>query len=153
MKWKKQKSKQRVHTSRGPTVDAPPPRPGLGNEWGIIAWFKVRIDPDPPYLERLVFPFCEDAKIVQQGVCDLAFVAPTSAAEWKQKARRLKLAIDPDGVIWVVYPKDAFREKYRFDGSLPEMKEIVTDLGLHVTKHADVNEELTSVRFQLAPRE
>lgn len=141
--------KPRVRVTPSPAIDVPPPREGLGREWGIIPWFKVRIDPEPPWLERLVLPFCEDAKLVRQGVCDLAFVAPTSAAEWKQKARRLKIAIDPDGVIWVVYPRETYREKYRFDGSLPEMVEIVSELGLRANKQTDVNEELVSVRFQI----
>ena len=92
-------------------------------------------------------PLCDDNKFVLQGVCDLAFVAPTSAAEWKQKARRLRPAIDPDGVIWVIYPKDEFREKYHFDGSLPEMVQIVKELGLKNTKLVSVNNELTSARF------
>ncbi len=121
----------------------------LGEKWGIMPWLKIRIDKDPPYLENLVLPFTEDTKLVKQGVCDLAFVAPSSAAEWKQKARRLRLAIDPDGVIWVIYPRDEFREKYHFDGSLAEMIQIVKDLGLKQSKLAAVNDELTSVGFTL----
>lgn len=121
----------------------------LAEKWGIVPWLKIRIDNDPAYLKDLILPLCEDTKLVKQGVCDLAFVAPTSAAEWKQKARRLKPAIDPDGVIWVIYPKDEFREKYNFDGSLPEMVQIVKDLGMKNTKLAAVNNELTSARFAL----
>lgn len=119
----------------------------LAEKWGIIPWLKIRIDREPAYLRDLIVPLCDDNKLVQQGVCDIAFVAPTSAAEWKQKARRLKPAIDPDGVIWVIYPKDEFREKYHFDGSLPEMVQIVKELGLRHTKLVSVNAELTSVRF------
>ena len=121
----------------------------LAEKWGIIPWLKIRIDPEPSYLHALITPLCEDNKIVRQGVCDLAFVAPSSAAEWKQKARRLTPAIDPDGVIWVIYPKDEFREKYHFDGSLPEMVTIVKSLGLKNTKLVSVNTELTSARFNL----
>ncbi|MFZ1729549.1 MAG: hypothetical protein WBQ23_14515 [Bacteroidota bacterium] len=122
----------------------------LAEKWGIVPWLKIRFDKDPAFLAELVLPLCDDNKIVTQGVCDLAFVAPSSAAEWKQKARRLKPAIDPDGVIWVLYPKDEFREKYNFDGSLPEMVQIVKELGLKNTKLAAVNNELTSARFTLA---
>jgi len=125
----------------------------LGKQWGIVPWLKIRIDKDPAFLMQLVIPQCDDNKLVKQGVCDLAFVAPTSAAEWKQKARRLKIAIDPDGVIWVLYPKEAYREKYHFDGSLPEMIEIVKDLGLQHSATVEVNEELTSVRFSLPPED
>ncbi len=125
------------------------PQKPLAEKWGIIPWLKIRIDKDPAYLKELIVPLCDDNKFVTQGVCDLAFVAPTSAAEWKQKARRLKPAIDPDGVIWVIYPKDEFREKYDFDGSLPEMVQIVKELGLKNTKLAAVNGELTSARFSL----
>ncbi|MCZ7554903.1 MAG: hypothetical protein M5R41_00690 [Bacteroidia bacterium] len=121
----------------------------LGEKWGIMPWLKIRIEKDPPWLQNLVLPFTEDTKLVRQGVCDLAFVAPTSAAEWKQKARRLRPAIDPDGAIWVLYPKDEYREKYNFDGSLEEMIHIVKELGLRHTKLASVNDELTSVRFTL----
>lgn len=121
----------------------------LAEKWGIIPWLKIRIDREPAYLKELIVPLCDDNKFVTQGVCDLAFVAPTSAAEWKQKARRLKPAIDPDGAIWVIYPKDEFREKYHFDGSLPEMVRIVSDLGLRQTKVVTVNAELTSARFSL----
>jgi hypothetical protein len=123
------------------------PTKTLGEKWGIMPWLKIRIEKDPPWLQNLVLPFTEDTKLVRQGVCDLAFVAPTSAAEWKQKARRLRPAIDPDGAIWVVYPKDDYREKYHFDGSLEEMIQIVKELGLRYTKLASVNDELTSVRF------
>ncbi|HOJ05374.1 MAG TPA: hypothetical protein PK916_15350 [Bacteroidota bacterium] len=125
------------------------PDKSLAEKWGIMPWLKIRIDNDPAWLRELVEPLCEDTKMARQGVCDIAFVAPTSAAEWKQKARRLKLAIDPDGVIWVVYPKDDFREKYQFDGSLAEMVQIVKEFGLKHTKLAAVNDELTSVRFSL----
>lgn len=125
------------------------PQKSLAEKWGIMPWLKIRIDREPAYLTELVVPQCDDNKFVTQGVCDIAFVAPTSAAEWKQKARRLKLAIDPDGVIWVIYPRDEFREKYNFDGSLPEMVQIVKDLGLKNTKLASVNSELTSARFAL----
>ena len=97
----------------------------------------------------MIKPLCDDNKFVSQGVCDLAFVAPTSAAELKQKARRLRPAIDPEGVIWVIYPKNEFREKYRFDGSLEEMVEIVKPLGLRQTKLVAVNAELTPVRLSL----
>ncbi|PLX24108.1 MAG: hypothetical protein C0600_13570 [Ignavibacteria bacterium] len=121
----------------------------LAEKWGIIPWLKIRIDREPAYLEELIRPLCDDNKFVTQGVCDLAFVAPTSAAELKQKARRLRPAIDPDGVIWVLYPKEEFREKYNFDGSLEEMVEIVKSLGLRQTKLVAVNTELTSVRFSL----
>lgn len=121
----------------------------LAEKWGIIPWLKIRIDRDPEYLSTLVTPLLDDNKFVTQGVCDLAFVAPTSAAEWKQKARRLRPAIDPDGVIWVVYPKKEFREKYHFDGSLTEMIEIVKALGLRQTKLVSVSNELTSARFSL----
>ena len=121
----------------------------LAEKWGIIPWLKIRIDRDPEYLSALVTPLCDDNKFVTQGVCDLAFVAQTSAAEWKQKARRLRPAIDPDGVIWVVYPKEEFREKYHFDGSLTEMVEIVKALGLRQTKLVSVSNELTSARFSL----
>jgi hypothetical protein len=119
----------------------------LAEKWGIMPWLKIRIDREPEYLKELIMPLCDDNKFVLQGVCDLAFVAPTSAAEWKQKARRLRPAIDPDGVIWVIYPKDEFREKYKFDGSLPEMVQIVKELGLKHTKLVSVNNELTSARF------
>lgn len=119
----------------------------LAEKWGIMPWLKIRIDREPAYLKDLIMPLCDDNKFVAQGVCDLAFVAPTSAAEWKQKARRLRPAIDPDGVIWVIYPKDEFREKYNFDGSLPEMVQIVKELGLKNTKLVSVNNELTSARF------
>lgn len=119
----------------------------LAEKWGIMPWLKIRIDREPAYLKELIMPLCDDNKFVLQGVCDLAFVAPTSAAEWKQKARRLRPAIDPDGVIWVIYPKDEFREKYNFDGSLPEMVQIVKELGLKNTKLVSVNNELTSARF------
>jgi hypothetical protein len=125
------------------------PQKSLAEKWGIMPWLKIRIDKEPAYLKELVVPLCDDNKFVTQGVCDIAFVAPTSAAEWKQKARRLKLAIDPDGAIWVIYPRDEFREKYNFDGSLPEMIQIVKDLGLKNTKLAAVNAELTSARFAL----
>ncbi len=125
------------------------PQKPLAEKWGIVPWLKIRIDKEPAYLKELIVPLCDDNKFVTQGVCDIAFVAPTSAAEWKQKARRLKLAIDPDGVIWVIYPRDEFREKYNFDGSLPEMIQIVRDLGLKNTKLASVNSELTSARFVL----
>jgi len=121
----------------------------LAEKWGIIPWLKIRIDREPAYLAELITPLCDDNKFVTQGVCDIAFVAPTSAAEWKQKARRLKPAIDPDGVIWVIYPKDDFREKYHFDGSLSEMVEIVRPFGLKQGKMAAVNAELTSVPFHL----
>ena len=73
------------------------PDKSLAEKWGIMPWLKIRIDNDPAWLRELVEPLCEDTKMARQGVCDIAFVAPTSAAEWKQKARRLKLAIDPDG--------------------------------------------------------
>lgn len=119
----------------------------LAEKWGIIPWLKIRIDREPEYLRELIVPLCDDNKFVTQGVCDIAFVAPTSAAEWKQKARRLKPAIDPDGVIWVIYAKDEFREKFHFDGSLPEMVQIVKDLGLRHSKLVSVNNELTSARF------
>jgi hypothetical protein len=119
----------------------------LAEKWGIIPWLKIRIDREPEYLRELIVPLCDDNKFTTQGVCDIAFVAPTSAAEWKQKARRLKPAIDPDGVIWVIYPKDEFREKFHFDGSLPEMVQIVKDLVLRHTKLVSVNSELTSARF------
>lgn len=119
----------------------------LAEKWGIIPWLKIRIDREPEYLREMIVPLCDDNKFVTQGVCDIAFVAPTSAAEWKQKARRLKPAIDPDGVIWVIYPKDEFREKFHFDGSLPEMVQIVKDLGLRHSKIVSVNSELTSARF------
>lgn len=122
----------------------------LAEKWGILPWLKIRIDRQPAYLAELVTPLCHDVTFVRQGVCDLAFVAPTSAAEWKQKARRLRPAIDPDGVIWVLFPKDEFREKYAFDGSLPEMVEIVRELGLRQGRQAAVNDELTSVSFSLA---
>ncbi|MCB2203675.1 hypothetical protein KQI65_02920 [bacterium] len=121
----------------------------LGEKWGIIPWLKIRIDREPEYLRDIIVPLCEDNKLVMQGVCDIAFVAPTSAAEWKQKARRLKPAIDPEGVIWVIYPREEFREKYRFDGSLNEMVEIVRPLGLIQGRQAAVNAELTSVCFHL----
>ena len=121
----------------------------LAEKWGIIPWLKIRIDREPAYLKELVEPLCDDNKFVTQGVCDIAFVAPTSAAEWKQKARRLKPAIDPDGVIWVLFPREEFRAKYRFDGSLQEMANIVKPLGLKQGRQAAVNEELTSVRFHL----
>ncbi len=121
----------------------------LAEKWGIIPWLKIRIDREPAFLKDLVEPLCDDNKIVRQGVCDIAFVAPTSAAEWKQKARRLKPAIDPDGVIWVIYPREPFREKYDFDGSLEEMVEIVQDLGLRNGRRASVNDELNSVCFHL----
>jgi hypothetical protein len=121
----------------------------LAEKWGIIPWLKIRIDREPAYLTELVTPLCDDNKFVTQGVCDLAFVAPTSAAEWKQKAKRLRPAIDPDGVIWVLYPKEDFREKYRFDGSLEEMVQIVKSLELRQTKLVGVNDELTSARFSL----
>ena len=121
----------------------------LAEKWGIVPWLKIRIDPEPEYLKDLVIPLCDDNKFARQGTCDLAFVAPSSAAEWKQKARRLKPAIDPDGVIWVIYPKEEFREKYEFDGSLPEMVQIVKDLGLKNTRQVSVNAELTSARFTL----
>lgn len=119
----------------------------LAEKWGVTPWLKVRIDAEPPYLRDLVEPLCGECTIVHRGVCDLAFVAPTSAAEWKQKALRLRNAIDPDGVIWVVYPRPAFREKYRFDGSLDEMVEIVRDLGLRQMRTTMVSDELTSARF------
>jgi hypothetical protein len=125
------------------------PNKSLAEKWGIIPWLKIRIDREPAYLTELIVPLCDENKFVTQGVCDIAFVAPTSAAEWKQKARRLKPAIDPDGVIWVIYPKDEFREKYHFDGSLTEMVEIVRPLGLKQGKMAAVNAELTSVPFHL----
>jgi hypothetical protein len=121
----------------------------LAEKWGIMPWLKIRIDKEPAWLSDLVLPLCEDTKLVRQGVCDLAFVAPTSAAEWKQKARRLKPAIDPDGVIWVLYPKEDHRAAYKFDGSLDEMIHIVKDLGLKHSKLASVNDEVTSVRFNL----
>ncbi len=121
----------------------------LAEKWGIIPWLKIRIDREPAYLKELILPLCDDNKFVTQGVCDIAFVAPTSAAEWKQKARRLKPAIDPDGAIWVIYPREEFRAKYRFDGSLQEMADIVRDFGLKQGRQAAVNEELTSVRFYL----
>ena len=121
----------------------------LAQAWGIVPWLKIKIDKEPAYIGELVRPLSDDNKFVSQGVCDLAFVAPRSAAEWKQKARRLKLAIYPEGVIWVIYPKDKFREKYRFDGSLDEMVEIVREQGLKRGKTADVNNELTSVSFTL----
>lgn len=121
----------------------------LAEKWGIIPWLKIRIDKEPTYLEELIKPLCDDNKFVSQGVCDLAFIAPTSAAELKQKARRLRPAIDPDGVIWVIYPKNEFRDKYRFDGSLEEMVEIVKPLGLRQTKLVGVNTELTSLRLSL----
>lgn len=121
----------------------------LAEKWGIIPWLKIRIDREPDYLKELIEPLCDDNKIVRQGVCDIAFVAPMSAAEWKQKARRLKPAIDPDGMIWVLYPKEPFREKYDFDGSLEEMVAIVRDLGLRSGRRAAVNEELNSVCFHL----
>jgi len=121
----------------------------LAEKWGIMPWLKIRIENDPPYLKPLIEPLCDEVKFVKQGVCDIAFVAPTSAAEWKQKAKRLRPAIDPEGVIWVLYPKEEFREKYRFDGSLDEMIQIVKDLGLRHTKLVSVNDELTSVRFNL----
>ena len=121
----------------------------LAEKWGIIPWLKIRIDREPAFLKELVEPLCDDNKIVRQGVCDIAFVAPTSAAEWKQKARRLKPAIDPDGMIWVVYPREPFREKYDFDGSLEEMVVIVRDLGLRSGRRASVNDELNSVSFHL----
>lgn len=125
------------------------PHRTLAEKWGIIPWLKIRIEKQPIYLKELILPLCDDNKIVEQGVCDIAFVAPTSAAAWKQKARRLVPAIDPDGVIWVLYPKEEFREKYNFDGSLPEMVHIVKDLGLKQTKLVSVNNELTSARFSL----
>ena len=121
----------------------------LAQAWGIVPWLKIRIDKVPSYIGELVSPLSDDNKFVSQGVCDLAFVAPRSAAEWKQKARRLRLAVYPEGVIWVIYPKDEFREKYRFDGSLDEMIEIVRELGLQRGKTVDVNDELTSVSFML----
>lgn len=121
----------------------------LAEKWGIIPWLKIRIDREPAFLKDLVEPLCSDNKIVLQGVCDIAFVAPTSAAEWKQKARRLKPAIDPDGVIWVVYPREPYREKYDFDGSLDEIVAIVRDLGLRHGRRASVNGELNSVSFHL----
>ena len=121
----------------------------LAEKWGIIPWLKIRIDRDPAFIQDLVLPLCDDNKIVKQGVCDIAFVAPTSAAEWKQKARRLKPAIDPDGVIWVIYPKEPYREKYDFDGSLEEIIDIVQELGLRQNKRVSVNDELNSVRFHL----
>ena len=121
----------------------------LAQRWGIMPWLKIRIDKQPAFLEEIVLPLCTDNPLARQGVCDLAFVAPTSAAEWKQKARRLRPAIDPDGVIWVLYPKDAFREKYHFDGSLKEMVDIVRDMGLKNSKTAVVSDELNSVRFTM----
>lgn len=121
----------------------------LAEKWGIIPWLKIRIDREPAFIQDIVLPLCGDNKIVKQGVCDIAFVAPTSAAEWKQKARRLRPAIDPDGVIWVLYPKEAYREKYDFDGSLEEIIDIVRDLGLRQNKRVAVNDELLSVRFHL----
>ena len=121
----------------------------IAQRWGIKPWLKIRIDRHPAFLREIIEPLCTDNPLGQQGVCDLAFVAPTSAAEWKQKARRLRPAIDPDGVIWVLYPKDAFREKYNFDGSLREMVDIVRAMGLKNTKTAVVSEELHSVRFNL----
>ncbi len=122
----------------------------LAEKWGIHPWYKIRIDKQPAFLAELITPHCHDVSFVRQGVCDVAFVAPTSAAEWKQKARRLRPAIDPDGVIWVIYPKDEFRERYNFDGSLPEMVEIVRELGLRPGKSAAVNNELTSISFTVA---
>lgn len=121
----------------------------VGDKWGIVPWLKIRIDEQPAYLKELVLAFCDDNKIAKQGVCDLAFVAPTSAAVWKQKARRLKPAIDPDGTIWVLYPRDEFKEKYRFDGSLDEMVAIVQDLGLKKNRTIIVNKELVSISFRL----
>jgi hypothetical protein len=121
----------------------------LGEKWGIVPWLTIRIDEQPEYLKELVLTYCDDNKLAKQGVCDLAFVAPTSAAVWKQKARRLKPAIDPDGTIWVLYPRDEFKEKYRFDGSLDEMVAIVKDLGLKKSKTISVNDELVSISFRL----
>lgn len=122
----------------------------VGKRWGIVPWLTIRIDEQPEYLKDLVTQYCEDNKFARQGVCDLAFVAPTSAAEWKQKARRLKPAIDPDGTIWVIYPRGEYCEKYHFDGSLEEMIAIVRDLGLAKGSDIAVNDELMSTAFVIA---
>jgi len=123
----------------------------VGKKWGIVPWLTIRIDEQPEYLKDLVTQYCEDNKFARQGVCDLAFVAPTSAAVWKQKARRLKPAIDPDGTIWVIYPRDEYREKYHFDGSLEEMIAIVRDLGLVKGNDVPINDELLSTAFVIPP--
>lgn len=122
----------------------------LGEQWGIVPWLTIRIDEQPAWLKDLVLPHCDDNKFGRQGVCDLAFVAPTSAAVMKQKARRLKPAIDPDGTIWVVYPKAEFNEKYNFDSTIEEIVSSIESMGLKTVKTVAVNDELLSISVRVA---
>jgi hypothetical protein len=63
------------------------------------------IDADPGYLERLDLPPGRTIQTDLEGPLDWIQVFVKSSAELAAVTPRIKAAIDPNGLVWISYPK------------------------------------------------
>lgn len=121
----------------------------LGQKWGVKPGLRVWLGPAPKNLRELARKWLQATRPAGRGRVQLAFVFPRSLAEWKAAAVTLLRRIEPDGAIWVVFPKQAAAARLGFDASFSDMIEAVAQLGLIDNKTCAVNEDYTSTRFSI----